>query len=139
MKKGLFSIALFGAVFFFLMAANAAAPESDHPVVSYTLTTAMKGERRMFVGVGGKIQGVVNPDLFVHEWDVVQVTLISGDNLNHHIVIPDFHVMSETVSEKGKKTEVTFVPFKKGGFVYYCTLENHRKLGMEGKMVIVAR
>ena len=139
MKKELFSIALFGVFFFFLMTANASAPGSDHPVVSYTLTTDIKGEKRMFVGVGGKIEGVVNPDIFVNEWDVVEVTLISGDKLNHHIVIPDFHIMSETVSEKGKKTKITFVPFKSGGFPYYCILENHRKLGMEGRMVVVGK
>ncbi len=138
MNKGIISIALFVAAFFFLMTANASAP-GDHPVASFTLTTEMKGEKRLFVGVGGTIDHKINPDLFVNEWEVVEVTLISGDNLNHHIVIPDFHVMSETVSEKGKKTRITFVPFKNGGFSYYCTLENHRKLGMEGRMVVVEK
>ena len=60
----------------------------------------------------------------------------NGDNLNHHIAIPDFFIMSEVVSEKGKKTTITFVPFKKGEFVYYCLLENHRKLGMEGRLIV---
>ncbi|HLG22629.1 MAG TPA: cupredoxin domain-containing protein [Candidatus Manganitrophaceae bacterium] len=138
MKWGIFSV-VFLTVFLFFMPARATAPGPGHAVVSYTLTTDVKGERRMFVGAEGKIKGVVNPDLFVNEWDVVEITLINGDNLNHHIAIPDFHIMSDTIVEKGKKTKVTVVPFKKGGFVYHCLLENHRKLGMEGKMVVVGK
>lgn len=137
-KTRIWSLSLFG-ILFFLITAGAGATGPDHPVVSYTLTSEMKGEKRLFVGAGGKIQGRVNPDLFVNEWDVVEITLINGDNLNHHIAIPNFHILSETVSEKGKKTTITFVPFKSGGFDYYCLLDNHRTLGMEGKVVVVRK
>lgn len=138
MKTGVFLLSLFGVLALMITAgANATGP--DHPAVSYTLASEMKGEKRLFVGAGGKIKGMVNPDLFVNEWDVVEITLINGDNLNHHIAIPNFHILSETVSEKGKKTTITFVPFKSGGFDYYCLLDNHRALGMEGKIVVVKK
>ncbi|WDT79387.1 MAG: hypothetical protein MPW14_19910 [Candidatus Manganitrophus sp.] len=102
MKTGVFLLSLFGVLALMITAgANATGP--DHPAVSYTLTSEMKGEKRLFVGAGGKIKGMVNPDLFVNEWDVVEITLINGDNLNHHIAIPNFHILSETVSEKGKR------------------------------------
>ena len=138
MKTWIFGFSLFG-VLFFLITAGASATGPDHSAVSYTLTSDMKGEKRLFVGAGGKINGIVNPDLFVNEWDVVEITLINGDNLNHHIAIPNFHILSETVSEKGKKTTITFVPFKSGGFNYYCLLDSHRALGMEGKIVVVRK
>jgi hypothetical protein len=126
------------AVFVFFLAIRANSAEPEHKTVSFSLTTAKQGERRTFVGAEGKLNGVVNPNLVVMEWDVVEVTLTNGDNLNHHIAIPDFFIMSEVVSEKGKKTTITFVPFKKGEFVYYCILENHRKLGMEGNLVVTS-
>lgn len=137
MKRGVFLISLFG-IFLFLMTAGAGLPAQDRKVAAFTLRTEIAGGRRVFVGVGGKIEGVVNPTLFVREWDVVEVKLVNGDDLNHHIAFPDFFILSEEVNTKGKSTTVTFVPFKPGGFVYYCLLDGHRALGMEGQMTVVA-
>lgn len=106
---------------------------------AYTLKTAVEGDRRLFIGVGGRIDGLVNPILSVKAWDVVEITLVNDDGLNHHIAVPDFFIMSKEVMEKGTKTVVTFVPFKTGGFIYYCILDNHRELGMEGQMIVSAK
>jgi len=110
--------------------------DSDHRISAFTLRTAMEGERRLFVGVGGKIDGQVNPTLPVHEWDVVKITLLNDDGLKHHITLPSFFITSEEVSEKGHRTTITFVPFKRGGYGYFCILDNHRALGMEGLLVV---
>ncbi|HET6370974.1 MAG TPA: cupredoxin domain-containing protein [Nitrospiria bacterium] len=133
-----------GIVFFFgfvvfLTTVGAGAAEPEHQFVKFTITTNKTGDRRMFVGAEGKIKGAINPNINVKEWDVVEITLINGDDLHHHIAIPDFYIMSEVVSEKGKKTTITFVPFKKGEFVYYCLLEGHRAHGMEGKLIVSSR
>ena len=111
----------------------------EHVKTTYTLKSAVDGDRRLFIGVGGKIDGVVNPTLSVKEWEVLEIVLINDDGLNHHIAIPDFFIMSKEVMEKGTKTAVTFVPFKDGGFPYYCLLENHRQLGMEGRLIVVRK
>lgn len=138
MKKSIFLIGLLiGVVFSVTALADPANPART--VSAFTLKSEMKGEKRLFVGVGGKIDGQVNPTLFVNEWDVVEVTLINTDGLPHHIALPDFFILSEEVREKGQKTKIAFVPFKPGGFAYYCDLEGHRKLGMEGQMVVVRR
>jgi len=126
------------AVVVFLGTVRANSAEPEHKYVSFSLTTDKRGERRIFLGVEGALKGAVNPNLVVKEWDVVEISLTNGDNLNHHIAIPDFFIMSEVVSEKGRKTTITFVPFKRGEFVYYCILENHRKLGMEGKLLVTS-
>lgn len=126
---------LVGIVFSVTALAEPANP--SRKVTAFTLKSDMKGEKRLFVGAGGKIDGQVNPTLFVKEWDVVEVTLINTDGLPHHLALPDFFILSSEVKEKGEKTTITFVPFKSGGFVYYCDLEGHRKLGMEGQMVVV--
>ncbi len=128
---------LFIVVIFFVGGkAEAETSDQDHPVSFFTLKTVMEGERRLFVGVGGKIDGVVNPTLPVRAWDVVKITLINDDGLNHHITLPSFFITSEEVSEKGSKTVMTFVPFKTGGYGYFCILEGHRALGMEGLLVV---
>jgi plastocyanin len=132
-------IVLFLGIAVFLTTVGAGAAEPEHQFVQFTLTTNKMGERRMFVGAEGKIKGVVNPNINVKAWDVVEITLVNGDDLHHHIAIPDFYIMSEVVSEKGKKTTITFVPFKSGEFVYYCLLEGHRQHGMEGRLVVSSR
>ncbi len=114
-----------------------ATPSSkDRPITHITLRTESDGDHRHFVGVGGTIDGKVNPDLFVKAWDVVEITLINNDGLKHHIGLPDFFITSHEVMEKGAKTVVTFVPFKSGGFTYNCILDNHKEMGMKGELII---
>ena len=132
-------IMILGFIMLFLLGGTTEAETSsqDHPVASFTLKTVIKGEEQLFVGVGGKIDGIVNPTLSVHEWDVVKIALINDDGVNHHITLPSFFITSEEVSEKGTKTVITFVPFKTGGYGYFCILKNHRELGMEGLLVVI--
>ena len=47
--------------------------------VEYTLTTGMEGGRMVFVGVGGEIDGRVNPDLTVHRGGTIRVTRRIGE------------------------------------------------------------
>lgn len=138
MKKSILSIGLLASILF-SVTALADPPKPERTVAAFTLKSETKGSKRLFVGVGGKIDGQVNPTLFVNEWDVVEITLINDDGLPHHVALPDFFILSNEVTAKGQKTAITFVPFKTGGFVYYCDLEGHRKLGMEGQMVVVRR
>jgi nitrite reductase (NO-forming) len=126
---------LAGLVFSFTALAEGPAPKRD--VSAFTLKSETKDGKRLFVGVGGKIDGKVNPTLFVKEWEVVEITLVNMDGLPHHVAVPDFFIISGEVKEKSQKTVVSFVPFKTGGFSYYCGLEGHRQLGMEGQMVVI--
>ena len=43
-----------------------------------------------FVGVGGDIEGVVNPTLRVNTGDVVQIGLVNNDGIEHDVVFPEF-------------------------------------------------
>ena len=54
-----------------------------------------------FVGVGGDIEGVVNPPLRVAEGDVVQVGIINGDGVEHDLVFPEFKAATDRVNRKG--------------------------------------
>ncbi len=120
-----------------LTTVSATPSSKDRPITHITLRTESEGDRRYFVGVGGTIDGKVNPRLFVKAWDVVEITLINNDGLKHHIGLPDFFITSHEVVEKGAKTTVTFVPFKDGGFPYNCILENHKEMGMKGELIIL--
>lgn len=136
MKRAIFSAGLLAGIIF-SVTAMAGPANPSRTVSAFLLKSGVNGEKRLFVGSGGKIDGQVNPTLFVNEWDVVEMTLVNTDGLPHHLAIPDFFILSSDVKEKGQKTTITFVPFKPGDFAYYCDLEGHRQAGMEGRMVVV--
>ncbi len=39
-------------------------------------------------------------------------------------------------AEAGGQGTLTFVPQESGTFVFYCTIEGHRQLGMEGRLTV---
>lgn len=108
------------------------------PNVSFTLQTSLTDHGLMFVGVGGPIDGQMNPDLQVNSGDVVQVTLQDGDGVEHNIAFPDFGVSAPHLKAKGETTTVTFTADRDGQFVYYCELSGHRAAGMEGRLIVGA-
>ncbi|MEX0801475.1 MAG: copper-containing nitrite reductase [Dehalococcoidia bacterium] len=104
--------------------------------VSFTLRTSSGHEGLAFVGVGGDIDGVHNPDLQVAAGDSVEVTLVNGDGAEHNISFPDFEVTSPNVAQREARTTVSFEVTEDGDFEYFCTLAGHRQAGMEGKVVV---
>jgi nitrite reductase (NO-forming) len=111
-------------------------PASYTPNVALTLQTGIAEGHMVFVGVGGAIDGVVNPKLQVSLNDVVQITLIDGEGATHDIVLPDFGVASEQVTSKGASTTVVLRADKPGEFAYFCSLPGHRQAGMEGVLAV---
>src|SRR6478735_11358581 len=53
------------------------------PNASFTLRTGVAGGKMVYIGKGGAIDGLINPDLIVHEGDIVQITLINGEGAEH--------------------------------------------------------
>jgi nitrite reductase (NO-forming) len=109
---------------------------SDMSDVRYTVRTGIAEGRMVFIGVGGAIDGKVNPVLTAAEGQVVQVTLINGEGAEHDIVFPDQSSHSPRVTGKGASTTVAFRADKIGDFIYFCSLPGHRAAGMEGKFVV---
>lgn len=104
--------------------------------LSFTLRTADKDGGLAFIGVGGVIDGVVNPALHVGEGDLVSITLENGEPSEHDIALPDLGVYSQHIRGMNTRVTVQFVASHQGKFPYYCTLSGHRMAGMEGKLVV---
>ena len=105
-------------------------------VVEYGLTTSMADGKMSFIGVGGGIDGVVNPRLSANVGDTVKLTLSSGEGVEHDITFPDFNATSEHVVGKGSSTTFEFKVDKGGSFSYYCVIAGHREAGMQGKFEV---
>lgn len=138
MKNKLFALLIISmfAPFASVGAAPKAPPASYQPDVSFTLRTAVTEGKLAYVGVGGKIDGVVNPTLNVAENAVVQIVLVNGDGATHDIALPDFKTKSNLLQAKDASTAIVFRATKSGSFAYFCTLPGHRAAGMEGKLVV---
>jgi nitrite reductase (NO-forming) len=106
-------------------------------VVEYTLRTQLGGEPAMaFVGVGGAIDGVVNPGLTANVGDTVRLTVINGDPVAHDLTIDEFKVTTGQMISDEQTVVLEFVVNTPGKFKYYCSVPGHRQIGMEGTITV---
>lgn len=108
-----------------------------HTPTVFTLRSGIADGRMVFIGVGGAINGKVNPPLQVHEGELVQVNLINGEGAEHDVIIDQFPARSERVVAKGASSTFSFTADRVGEFAYYCSVAGHREAGMEGRVQIV--
>ncbi|WP_374309132.1 copper-containing nitrite reductase [Methylocella sp.] len=119
---------------------DAAAPGQSHlyTPVAFTLRSGIADGRMVYIGVGGAIDGKVNPQLNVHEGETVQINLVNGEGAEHDVVVDQYAARSDRVVAKGASSVFSFVADKAGEFAYYCSVPGHRAAGMEGRLVVAA-
>jgi nitrite reductase (NO-forming) len=115
---------------------GAAAGDMHAPTI-FTLRTGVAEGRLVYLGVGGDIDGVVNPPIIVHEGETVQINLVNGEGAEHDIVVDQYGVRSNRVVGRGASSAVTFTASKTGEFAYYCSAAGHREAGMEGRIRVL--
>ncbi|MEX1248053.1 MAG: copper-containing nitrite reductase [Anaerolineales bacterium] len=126
------------------LAGPAATQPADTPAdlgaadVEFTLITGGDGHNLVFKGVGGDIDGVVNPTLVVDPGSVVQITLVNGQPVEHDLAIDGFNVSTGSVTQLNEERTITFLADQEGTFDYYCTIAGHRAAGMAGKLQVGA-
>lgn len=101
------------------------------PEVEFTLKAFISG----FEGVGGEIDGIVNPELVVPANAKVTIILQAGDSMPHDFTIDNL-VQTDLV-ELGKTEEVTasFQVGEDGEYTYYCSVPGHFA-SMNGKLIV---
>jgi nitrite reductase (NO-forming) len=106
---------------------------------NYTLRSGIAEGRMVYLGVGGEIDGKVNPVLTAAEGQVVQLTLINGEGAEHDIVFPEQDAKSPRVTGKGASTTIAFRATKSGDFTYFCSVPGHQLAGMQGQFIVTPR
>ena len=122
-------------------AASAAGPQPGAayiPGMRYTLRSGIAEGRMVFIGVGGTIDGQVNPVLSAAEGQGVQVTLINGEGAEHDIVFADQEATARSphITGKGASTNIAFRAGKAGDYIYFCSLPGHQLAGMQGQFLV---
>lgn len=107
-----------------------------HASVIYTLRSGIAEGRMVFLGVGGGIDGKVNPELVLHQGERAQINLINGEGTEHDIVLDLYGIRSNRVVGKGASATISFVADKTGVFAYYCSVPGHREAGMQGQLKV---
>jgi nitrite reductase (NO-forming) len=105
-----------------------------HAPTIFTLRSGIALGRMVYIGVGGDIDGAVNPSLTVHEGETVQINLINGEGAEHDIVVDQYAARSDRVVGIGASSTLAFTADKTGEFVYFCSIAGHREAGMEGRI-----
>ena len=111
---------------------------SYHAPLVFTLKTGIAQGRMVYVGVGGTIDGEVNPTLTVYEGELVQINLINGEGAEHDVFVDQYNVRSSRVIGRNASSTFSFLASKPGEFAYFCTIPGHRQAGMEGLIQVVA-
>lgn len=107
-------------------------------VQEFILWTGIVDGRMVYVGAGGEIDGIVNPDLVIQPGHTVHLTLINGDAMPHDLSIPDLGVQTAMLSSKDAAVEVniTVSEADMGTHSYFCTVPGHRQAGMAGSVIV---
>ncbi len=104
-------------------------------VVEYTLHSQLGGTPPMaYIGVGGSIDGQVNPTLTANVGDTVRVTFINSDGVLHSFAQDTFGANTGQFAELNRAVTVEFVVTQPGEFEYFCDVPGHREAGMRGKL-----
>ena len=111
------------------------------PEARYTLRSGVANGRMVFIGIGGSIDGAIDPELTAVAGETVQITLINGEGMQHNIDVdlPGGAVRSQRVNGAGASTTISFVAPASGSYAYFCSVPGHREAGMEGRLVVAAK
>ncbi|MBE2223949.1 MAG: multicopper oxidase domain-containing protein, partial [Anaerolineae bacterium] len=99
-------------------------------VVDYSLR--IMPDAAGFMGVGGDIDGILNPELAVNLGDTVRLTLLNGSPDAHDLTIDEFAVSTGELTAAEESATVAFVADQLGMFHYYASLPGQRNAGLEG-------
>jgi nitrite reductase (NO-forming) len=73
-------------------------------------------------------------EIRVNKGDTVKITFVNQEG-QHNWVIDAFNARTPIIGS-GKTATVQFVADKTGTFEYYCSVGNHRQLGMHGNLIV---
>lgn len=86
------------------------------------------------IEISGKNFEFSKSEIRVKKGDTVKIVFSSTGGL-HDWVVDEFNAKTDQVNT-GSTAEVEFVADKAGTFEYYCSVGNHRAMGMVGNLIV---
>jgi len=110
-----------------------ATPEENVLITTTVTTVTETSEVKSFV-INGSNFAFAPSSIKVKKGDTVKITLKNVGG-THDLKIDEFKVATAKLAD-GKEETVTFVADKSGTFEYYCSVGNHRAMGMKGALIV---
>lgn len=95
--------------------------------------TAPASETKTFT-VTGRGFSFSPKEMRVKKGDKVKIIFTNAEGF-HDFVIDEFNVRTAKISS-GKSETIEFTANKAGTFEYYCSVGNHRAMGMKGSLIV---
>lgn len=95
--------------------------------------TATTSTQKTFHIVGGNFFFVPN-EVKVNKGDTVTIIFDNAGGL-HDFVIDEMNARTKRIQTNGEDT-VTFTADKTGSFEFYCSVGQHRQMGMKGMLIV---
>lgn len=111
-------------------ASSSAAPGS--PAATSAATTSTSGVKT--IAVTGKNYAFDPSTISVNKGDQVTINFSNTGGF-HDWTLEGYNVKTQQIGS-GKQDTVTFTADKVGTFKYYCSVDGHRGLGMEGTLTV---
>ncbi len=73
-------------------------------------------------------------EIRVNEGDTVRIVLSNANGV-HDWVVDEFNARTEIINA-GETDEIEFVADKAGTYEFYCSVGNHREMGMVGTLIV---
>ncbi len=75
-------------------------------------------------------------EIRVNQGDTVVINFTNPDKMPHDWVLDEFSGARTKVLDKDQSESITFVADKKGSFEFYCSVGQHRQMGMKGMFIV---
>ena len=111
--------------------------QSDVSTRKYVLTSGFENGSLVYMGVGGDINGEINPTLRANPGETITVMFVNSGEGEHNVFFPGIKKKTKQVSKNGESVSVTFtVPNNEVNLEYYDSVANHAELGMVGVLQV---
>lgn len=104
---------------------------STGTVATSTATTTQNVKE--FTVIGENFKFSLN-EMKVNQGDTVRITFKNNMGV-HDFVIDEFDARTAQL-QTGQEETIEFVADKKGTFEYYCSVGQHRQMGMKGNLIV---
>ncbi len=110
-------------------------PLSPTPAPQSTGEPASVGEEVQEVSLEAKEFSFSEESITVKKGQKVRLTLANKGRMSHDFVVEETNVASELVGP-GKSVVTEFTIQDAGTYTFYCSVGNHRAMGMEGTLIV---
>ena len=112
---------------------TAVTPQPTQPTTPTPTTPAPTATTKSFTVTGANFS-FTPTTLTVNKGDTVKIHFVNSGGF-HDWVLDEFNVKTPTI-QGGATADVQFVADKTGTFEYYCSVGDHRQMGMKGTLTV---